>query len=105
MSPWVSVTPCLHNGDMTEQLALSVPKGSAAPSRHATRRIRIVPPVVDHRLDEHTREVGRQGVAAARAALAAANQRANARVAERQAEREAELTRQASATGRRRHAA
>ena len=90
---------------MTEQLALSVPKGSAAPSRHATRRIRIVPPVVDHRLDEHTREVGRQGVAAARAALAAANQRANARVAERQAEREAELTRQASATGRRRHAA
>ena len=42
----------------------------------ASQLILIDPPSVDWRLDDHTREVGRQGIRAARAALAEAARRA-----------------------------
>jgi len=94
---------------MTEQLALSVPKGTGDSAKRG-RSVRIVPPTVDHgRLDEHTRELGRKGVAEARAALAEANRRTNDRVAERKAARTADLaranTRNTRRQPQRRHAA
>jgi hypothetical protein len=55
--PALTVTPPRHDGHMTNQLVLLESKD------------------VDWRLDDHTKELGRQGIAAARQALAEAVRR------------------------------
>ncbi|MHB1139828.1 MAG: hypothetical protein ACYC2O_12805 [Microthrixaceae bacterium] len=57
-------------------------------------------PTFSGRLDEHTKEVGRLGVSAARAALKEANRRALERDAARLARRDGELEERAAAARR-----
>ena len=89
---------------MTEQLSLNPVskisrrtttsgRSSRVSVARAAGRRTIKSRSVDHRLDDHTREIGRQGVAAARAALADANRRVSARAALAEAQREDELIR------------
>lgn len=72
---------------MTKQLVLM----ASEPNRATTHG----------RLDETTKELGRQGVREARAALAAASLRADARDEARRERRDRELAERATAAGRR----
>lgn len=93
---------------MTEQLALTEitgidqaraprPPASAPTTRPRRGSARRTPTAHPYRLDEHTRQVGLQGVAAARAVLAETTRRSRERDAERQARRQEELARRAAA--------